>query len=119
METPVKTIAPNTLHICSAAEALALLRKHGGHGNAAFMRSLADAVSDENNHITGTVGDFNNLIDRFEALGDYFDALRVCDFALKIYPRSATLLAITRGRRNLSCRSRKPRARKLERTAAF
>lgn len=41
------------------------------------------------------VGDFNNLIDRFEALGDYFDALRVCDFALKIYPRSATLLAIT------------------------
>ena len=95
METPVKTIAPNTLHICSAAEALALLRKHGGHGNAAFMRSLADAVSDENNHITGTVGDFNNLIDRFEALGDYFDALRVCDFALKIYPRSATLLAIT------------------------
>ena len=59
------------------------------------MRSLADAVSDENNHITGTVGDFNNLIDRFEALGDYFDALRVCDFALKIYPRSATLLAIT------------------------
>lgn len=52
-------------------------------------------VSDENNHITGTVGDFNNLIDRFEALGDYFDALRVCDFALKIYPRSATLLAIT------------------------
>ena len=95
METPVKTIAQNTLHICSAAEALALLRKHGGHGNAAFMRSLADAVSDENNHITGTVGDFNNLIDRFEALGDYFDALRVCDFALKIYPRSATLLAIT------------------------
>lgn len=95
METPVKPIAPNTLHICSAAEALALLRKHGGHGNAAFMRSLADAVSDENNHITGTVGDFNNLIDRFEALGDYFDALRVCDFALKIYPRSATLLAIT------------------------
>ena len=95
METPVKTIAPNTLHICSAAEALALLRKHGGHGSAAFMRSLADAVSDENNHITGTVGDFNNLIDRFEALGDYFDALRVCDFALKIYPRSATLLAIT------------------------
>ena len=66
METPVKTIAPNTLHICSAAEALALLRKHGGHGNAAFMRSLADAVSDENNHITGTVSDFNNLIDRFE-----------------------------------------------------
>lgn len=95
METPVKPIAPNTPHICSAAEALALLRKHGGHGNAAFMRSLADAVSDENNHITGTVGDFNNLIDRFEALGDYFDALRVCDFALKIYPRSATLLAIT------------------------
>lgn len=95
METPVKTIAPNTLHICSAAEALALLRKHGGHGSAAFMRSLADAVSDENNHITGTVGDFNNLIDRFEVLGDYFDALRVCDFALKIYPRSATLLAIT------------------------
>lgn len=95
MEIPVKTIAPNTLHICSAAEALALLRKHGGHGSAAFMRSLADAVSDENNHITGTVGDFNNLIDRFEALGDYFDALRVCDFALKIYPRSATLLAIT------------------------
>ena len=95
METPVKPIAPNTLHICSAAEALALLRKHGGHGSAAFMRSLADAVSDENNHITGTVGDFNNLIDRFEALGDYFDALRVCDFALKIYPRSATLLAIT------------------------
>ena len=95
METPVKTIAPNTLHICSAAEALALLRKHGGYGSAAFMRSLADAVSDENNHITGTVGDFNNLIDRFEALGDYFDALRVCDFALKIYPRSATLLAIT------------------------
>ena len=95
METPVKTITPNTLHICSAAEALALLRKHGGHGSAAFMRSLADAVSDENNHITGTVGDFNNLIDRFEALGDYFDALRVCDFALKIYPRSATLLAIT------------------------
>ena len=95
METPVKTIAPNTLHICSAAEALALLRKHGGHGSAAFMRSLADAVLDENNHITGTVGDFNNLIDRFEALGDYFDALRVCDFALKIYPRSATLLAIT------------------------
>ena len=93
METPVKTIAPNTLHICSAAEALALLRKHGGHGNAAFMRSLADAVSDENNHITGTVSDFNNLIDRFEVLGDYFDALRVCDFALKIYPRSATLLA--------------------------
>ena len=84
METPVKTIAPNTLHICSAAEALALLRKHGGHGNAAFMRSLADAVSDENNHVTGTVGDFNNLIDRFEVLGDYFDALRVCDFALKI-----------------------------------
>ena len=84
METPVKPIAPNTPHICSAAEALALLRKHGGHGNAAFMRSLADAVSDENNHITGTVGDFNNLIDRFEALGDYFDALRVCDFALKI-----------------------------------
>ena len=72
METPVKPIAPNTPHICSAAEALALLRKHGGHGNAAFMRSLADAVSDENNHITGTVGDFNNLIDRFEALGDYF-----------------------------------------------
>ena len=95
METPVKTIVQNTLHICSAAEALALLRKHGGHGNAAFMRSLADAVSDENNHITGTVGDFNNLIDRFEVLGDYFDALRVCDFALKIYPRSATLLAIT------------------------
>lgn len=95
METPVKTIAPNTLHICSAAEALALLRKHGGHGSAAFMRSLADAVSDENNHITGTVSDFNNLIDRFEVLGDYFDALRVCDFALKIYPRSATLLAIT------------------------
>ena len=95
METPVKPIVQNTLHICSAAEALALLRKHGGHGNAAFMRSLADAVSDENNHITGTVGDFNNLIDRFEALGDYFDALRVCDFALKIYPRSATLLAIT------------------------
>lgn len=95
METPVKPIAQNTLHICSAAEALALLRKHGGHGSAAFMRSLADAVSDENNHITGTVGDFNNLIDRFEALGDYFDALRVCDFALKIYPRSATLLAIT------------------------
>ena len=95
METPVKTIAPNTLHICSAAEALALLRKHGGHGSAAFMRSLADAVSDENNHVTGTVGDFNNLIDRFEVLGDYFDALRVCDFALKIYPRSATLLAIT------------------------
>ena len=28
-------------------------------------------------------------------LGDYFDAFRVCDFALKIYPRSATLLAIT------------------------
>ena len=65
METPVKPIAQNTLHICSAAEALALLRKHGGHGNAAFMRSLADAVSDKNNHITGTVGDFNNLIDRF------------------------------------------------------
>lgn len=42
METPVKTIAPNTLHICSAAEALALLRKHGGHGSAAFMRSLAE-----------------------------------------------------------------------------
>lgn len=39
METPVKTIAPNTLHICSAAEALALLRKHGGHGSAAsFLR---------------------------------------------------------------------------------
>ena len=54
MEPPVKPIAPNTPHICSAAEALALLRKHGGHGNAAFMRSLADAVSDENNHITGT-----------------------------------------------------------------
>ena len=52
METPVKPIAQNTLHICSAAEALALLRKHGGHGNAAFMRSLADAVSDENNHTT-------------------------------------------------------------------
>lgn len=56
---------------------------------------MRNAVSDENNHITGTVGDFNNLIDRFEVLGDYFDALRVCDFALKIYPRSATLLAIT------------------------
>lgn len=91
------------------------------------MRSLTDAVSDENNHITGTVGDFNNLIDRFEALGDYFDALRVCDFALKIYPpqrnvarhHAQYLRPQRRGRRNLSCRSRKPRARKLERTAAF
>lgn len=94
METPVKTIAPNTLHICSAAEALALLKSHGGHGKAAFMRLLTDAVLDENNHVTGTTGDFNNLIDKYENLGDYYDALRICDFALKIYPRSATLLSI-------------------------
>ena len=84
----------NTLHICSAAEALALLKKNGGHGKADFMRLLADSVLDEANHVTGTAGDFNNLIDKYETFGDYCDALRICDFALKIYPRSTPLLSI-------------------------
>lgn len=79
--------------VSSIDEADSFVILHSDLSDARVRRQLVDFVTDEENHVWGSSDEYWNLMMRFFGVRDYYSVIRLCDFALRIYPRNADLLA--------------------------
>lgn len=79
--------------VSSVMEAGDILKSAMRPGMGRVRRELVDAMTQESNHIVGTVSEYHNFIMDLFRVGDYYDALRLCDYALGVTPKNCDLLA--------------------------
>lgn len=79
--------------VSSIDEADTFVILHSSLSDARIRRRLVDFITDEENNVWGAADEYWNLMMRFFAVRDYYSVIRLCDFALRIYPRNADLLA--------------------------
>lgn len=81
------------LHICSVKEAEFLVDTRMHYGRTQLGTQVVDYITDEANHVYGDADEYHNLISSYLRLGDYYNALRICEYALKKFPYGVDILA--------------------------
>lgn len=61
-------------------------------GSAQKRRELVDFICDSSNNVMGDADEYHNLIMDVFRMGDYFSGMKLCQYALTIYPRNCDLL---------------------------
>ena len=81
------------LHIASIKEAEYLIdtRMHFGHSQ--IGSKVVAYIINPDNHVCGNPNQYHNLISSYLGLGDYYNALRLCQYALAKFPFDIDLLA--------------------------
>ena len=80
------------LCINSIAEANRLYAFHSGTFDAPYRRKLIDYITQPENEVFASSSDYHNLLMDMFSMGEYFLALKVCDFALSLTPLNRDLL---------------------------
>lgn len=81
------------LHIASIKEAEYLIDTHMHFGHSQIGSKVVAYITDPDNHVCGNPGQYHNLISSYLALGDSYNALQLCQYALAKFPFDIDLLA--------------------------
>lgn len=81
------------LYFASVNDARMQLDRHSIIGNKQFGLKVAEYITDDSNTVYGNPDQYHNLITSYLREGDYLNALRISEHALKRFPTSVDLLA--------------------------
>ncbi len=80
------------MFVSSLQEANLLLDMHASPGDARYRRQLIDYITDPENEVFASCDNYHNFLMDLFRMGEYFIALKVCDFALKLAPLNRDIL---------------------------
>lgn len=88
--TPAST--DDDIFVTSVLEAQSLLQRHRGPLYARYRARLLDFIIDPENKVYGDSSTYHNLVMALFRMEDYLAAIKVCRYALNIYPYNLDLL---------------------------